>query len=77
MKQAVQHIPGEVQGKKKTRPECGSAFSVWVEAAFSKLRAAMTGRGKKTKTKNCCCCTASREKSRLIMITVPVAEFVF
>lgn len=47
MKQAVQHIPGEVQGKKKTRPECGSAFSVWVEAAFSKLRAAMTGRGKK------------------------------
>lgn len=73
----MQHIPGEVQGKKKTRPECGSAFSVWVEAAFSKLRAAMTGRGKNKQTKNCCCCTASREKSRLIMITVPVAEFVF
>lgn len=47
----MQHIPGEVQGKKKTRPECGSAFSVWVEAAFSKLRAAMTGRGKKNKQK--------------------------
>lgn len=45
----MQHIPGEVQGKKKTRPECGSAFSVWVEAAFSKLRAAMTGREKKKK----------------------------
>lgn len=33
--------------------------------------------GRKKQTKNCCCCTASREKSRLIMITVPVAEFVF
>lgn len=42
------------QGKfreKKTRPEYGSAFSVWVEAAVSKLRVAMTGREKKTNKK--------------------------